>query len=360
MGKRVYLDWNASAPLRLEARQAMISAIDATGNPSSVHLEGRAAKAVLEKARCTIGESLGFDPERVVFTSGATEAAALALAGRSMKSSGIEHEAVLAWTEQVLEVDEFGMVQVEEPESSALQSANGETGILQNVPEGIGVVDATQAVGKIPVNSELNRAALAITSAHKFGGPKGVGALLLGEGQEIVSRQRGGGQELGRRSGTENVAAAAGFGAAVCAAVREVDEGGWELVRELRDAFESRLMNSIRDIVVIGRGSNRLPNTSCFAVPGWRSDLQVIQLDLDGYAISAGSACSSGKVRGRNALKSLGLSEELSNSAVRVSFGPSTSQSDLFGFADAWIRRCSEHIERQKRKSKGAMRARAA
>ena len=360
MAKRVYLDWNASAPLRPEARQAMISALDATGNPSSVHFEGRAAKALLERARAAIGNAFGMDPERVVFTSGATEAAALALAGRKLKSAGIEHEAVLAWTEASLEVDEFGGVGVEDPESSTLQMANGETGILQDVPDGILVTDATQAAGKIPLNSELKKAAMAITSAHKLGGPKGIGALLLGEGRDIEPRQLGGGQEMGRRSGTENLAAAVGFGAAVSASARQVDDGDWERVGQLRDELEVRLMNSVPDLVVIGRNSRRLPNTSCFALPGWKSELQVIQLDLDGYSISAGSACSSGKVGVRNALRTLGLADEVTGSAVRVSFGPSTSRGDVIGFADAWIRRSREHTERQRAGSNDTAPARAA
>lgn len=360
MVKRVYLDWNASAPLRPEARRAMISALDATGNPSSVHFEGRAAKALLERARAAIGNAFCMDPERVVFTSGATEAAALALAGKNLNSSGIEHEAVLAWTDATLEIDECGRVRVEDPESSTLQLANGETGILQEVPDGILVTDATQAAGKIPLNSELKKAAMAITSAHKLGGPKGIGALLLGEGHEIEPRQRGGGQEMGRRSGTENLAAAAGFGAAVSAAAREVDDGDWERVEELRDELEVKLMNSVPDLVVIGRNSCRLPNTSCFALPGWKSELQVIQLDLDGYSISAGSACSSGKVGDRNALRSLGLSDDITGSAVRVSFGPSTSRGDVLGFADAWVRRSREHTERQRAGSVGTAPARAA
>ena len=361
MEKRVYLDWNASAPLRPEARRAMMAALDATGNPSSVHFEGRAAKALLERARAAIAHAFGMDPERVVFTSGATEAAALALAGRNLNSSGIEHEAVLAWTEETLEVDEFGRVKVEDPESSALQLANGETGILQDIPNGILVTDATQAAGKIPLNSELKKAAMAITSAHKLGGPKGVGALLLGVGSEVEPRQLGGGQEMGRRSGTENLAAAAGFGAAVAAAEREIGDGDWERVEELRDELEVKLLNSVPDLVVIGRKSRRLPNTSCFALPGWKSELQVIQLDLDGYSISAGSACSSGKVGDRNALRSLGLPEDITGSAVRVSFGPSTLKGDVLGFADAWIRHSREHTERQRaRSSSGTAPARAA
>ncbi len=360
MGGRVYLDWNASAPLRPEARTKMLSMIDAVGNPSSVHREGRAAKAAVEDARSTIADAFGCNPERIVFTSGATEAAALALAGKSLESSGIEHEAVLAWTRQVLDADGHGRVIVHDPESSTLQIANGETGITQSIPEGIRVSDATQAIGKIPVNSELKKASMVITSAHKLGGPKGVGALLLRDGLDVSPRQPGGGQELGRRSGTENVVAIAGFGAAAKAAAKETADGLWEQVGELRDLLEDRLMNSIRDLVVIGKGSDRLPNTSCFAVPGWKSELQVVQMDLDGFAISAGSACSSGKVRSRNALKAIGIASEVAGSAIRVSIGPGTSKSELLDFARNWIKRCREHLQRQRQRTTGPVGARAA
>ncbi len=347
MRSRVYLDWNATTPLRPEARQAMVSALDMQGNPSSVHREGRAVRSVVERSREEIAEILDLDPECVVFTSGATEAAALALSGGQLRSAAIEHEAVLAWTNPDLEVGETGAVIVDRPSESVLQLANGETGIMQEIPQGIRVTDATQAVGKYSVNSELKKAGMAITSAHKFGGPKGIGALLLRSGEEVEACLRGGGQELGRRSGTENVAAIAGFAAAVAAAARDVSEGLWDEVAETRNLFEERLQDSIADVVVIGSGSPRLPNTSCFARPGWKGETQVIQMDLDGFAISAGSACSSGKVGDRRALKALGISDEVANSAVRVSFGPTSDAGEVLRFADAWIRRCVEHQARR-------------
>ena len=240
-------------------------------------------------------------------------------------------------------VDSLGGVNVAKPEASTLQLANGETGICQRLPDGIHVTDATQAAGKIPMTAELKKSSMAIISAHKLGGPRGFGALLLGEGQEIDPRQPGGGQEFGRRSGTEDVAGAAGFGEAALASAKEVENGEWQRLQDMRDRLESKLMNSVSGLFVVGLDSVRLPNTSCFAMPGWKSSLQVIRMDLDGYAISAGSACSSGKVNKRESLAALGLGDEISESAVRVSFGPSTREEDLFGFADVWIMRCREH-----------------
>ena len=347
MGERVYLDWNATSPLRPEARAAMISALDVVGNPSSVHKEGRAARSVIESARAGIASELGVDAGNVVFTSGATEAAALALAGRNLRSAPVEHEAVLAWTTPELVLDPHGRVKVDEPEESSLQLANSETGILQDLPEGIDVTDATQAVGKIPVSRQLKKARAAIISAHKFGGPKGIGALVLAEGREVLARQRGGGQELGRRSGTENVVAIAGFDAALRAAARDVWQGDWEEVAEYRDALEARLLDAEQGVIIVGKEADRLPNTSCFAVPGWKSEMQVIQMDLDGFAISAGSACSSGKVRERNALRGL-VSDAVGATAIRVSIGPGTKRSDVMRFADAWIR-CRRELGMRRR-----------
>ena len=347
-GRRIYLDWNASAPLRPEAKRATISAMDVMGNPSSVHREGRAAKAIVESARAALAEAFGRDVDDVVFTSGATEAAALALSGRDLRASGVEHDAVLAWTAPVLETGNDGMVRVDAPSKCTLQLANSETGIVQPLPAGISVSDATQAVGKIEVADRLRPALMAIASAHKLGGPKGVGALLLSDGEDVMARQRGGGQELGRRSGTENVAAIAGFAAAVKAAAAEVSSGDWEEVGELRGMLEDRLRDTNEDVVIVGCDAERLPNTTCFAMPGWKSEMQVIQMDLDGFAISAGSACSSGKVRDRNALKALGVSEAVAGSAVRVSFGPTTTWAELEAFADNWSRRCKEHKARRR------------
>ena len=337
MSGRAYLDWNASAPLRPEARIAMVEALDVVGNPSSVHAEGRAARALVERARARLAEALDAQDADIVFTSGATEAAALALAGRDLAASGVEHEAVAAWTRDALAVGPDGAVAVPDPGASALQAANGETGVIQALPPGVAVVDATQAFGKIPFSFARSGASMAIVSAHKIGGPRGVGALVLRHGLAVEARIRGGGQEMGRRSGTEDVAGIAGFGAAAEAAARDVAEGAWERVADLRNVLESLLAEGASDTICVGTEAARLPNTACFARPGWKGETQVMRMDLAGYAVSAGSACSSGKVRASRVLTAMGLPAEVAGSAIRVSLGPTTTEEEVRGFAEAWL-----------------------
>ena len=338
MRPRAYLDWNASAPLRPEARAAMLAALDVAGNPSSVHAEGRAARAIVERARAQVAVALGAAGADVVFTSGATEAAALALAGRDLAASGVEHEAVAAWTREALATGPDGRVAVEDPARATLQAANGETGVVQALPEGLAVVDATQAFGKVPFAFDWCGAEMAFVSAHKIGGPKGVGALLVRRGSDVAARIRGGGQEMGRRSGTENVAGIAGFGAAAEAAARDLADGAWERVAELRNVLESHLEAEAPGTIFPGRGAPRLPNTTCLASPGWKAETQVMQMDLAGFAVSAGSACSSGKVRASRVLLAMGLAPEVAGSAIRVSLGPATTEDEVRGFAEAWLR----------------------
>ncbi|MDE0305441.1 MAG: cysteine desulfurase family protein [Albidovulum sp.] len=346
MPTRIYLDWNATAPLRPEARRAMVAAMDTLGNPSSVHAEGRAARAVIERARWQLAAATHSDPEEIVFTSGATEAAGMALAGRALDASGIEHPAVLAWTNESLRVDPRGIVEVEDPAHATLQAANGETGVIQNLPRGIAVTDATQAFGKIPFSFRELEPGCAIISAHKIGGPKGVGALLMGGKAPIAPLLKGGGQETGRRSGTENVVGIAGFGAAAEAAARDLNDGTWCIVRELRDFLEGILLESASGLVFFGNETNRLPNTSCFAAAGWKGESQVIRLDLDGFAISSGSACSSGKVGPNQVLISMGVDESKASSAIRISIGPATSREQVSQFALRWIKYYKRHCER--------------
>ena len=345
MSARAYLDWNASAPLRPEARTAMVSALDVAGNPSSVHAEGRAARAIVERARAQVAAALGAGDADVVFTSGATEAAALALAGRRLASSGVEHEAVAAWTREALATDAGGTVAVDDPAGSTLQAANGETGVVQALPAGLAVVDATQAFGKVAFAFDVCGAEMAFVSAHKIGGPRGVGALLIRRGLDVEARIRGGGQEMGRRSGTENVAGIAGFGAAAEAAAGDLARGAWDDVARLRSVLDSHLETAVPRPILIGREVPRLPNTTCIAVPGWKGETQVMQMDLAGYAVSAGSACSSGKVRASRVLTAMGLPPEVAGSAIRVSLGPTTTEAEVLGFAETWLR----HHERRAR-----------
>lgn len=337
MAARVYLDWNATTPLRPEARAAMIAAMDVVGNPSSVHAEGRAAKSLMEKARGQIAAALGADGADIVFTSGATEGAALACAGRGLHCADVEHEAVSAWCAADLAVDAAGQVAVIDPRQSALQMANSETGILQTLPEGLAVSDLTQAFGKIPFAFNWLGCDMGLVSAHKLGGPKGIGALVLRRGLDVSAQLKGGGQEMGRRAGTENLIGIAGFAAAAEAAARDLADGVWEKVAEIRNILDSALCAAANDTISVGKGASRLPNTLCLVTPGWKGETQVMQMDLAGFAVSAGSACSSGKVRASRVLRAMGFDDTAAASALRVSIGPETTEEQVLRFADAWI-----------------------
>ncbi|WP_439142664.1 cysteine desulfurase family protein [Planktotalea sp.] len=334
---RVYLDHNATTPLRDEARLAMMSAMDHFGNPSSVHAEGRAAKSIIEKARAQVSAALGADGADVIFTSSATEAAALACADRNLASARIEHDALLGWTTGDLAVDSLGAVALDDPKQTALQLANSETGILQRLPDGLAVSDMTQAFGKIPLAFNWSGADMSLVSAHKLGGPKGIGALVIKRGLDVVAQIKGGGQEMGRRSGTENIIGIAGFGAAAEAAQRDLDSGVWDKVEKLRNILESAIADRAKHTISVGNDVKRLPNTSCLLTPGWKGETQVMQMDLAGFSISAGSACSSGKVKASGVLMSMGYSESDAACAIRVSLGPNTTEQEVLSFADAWL-----------------------
>jgi len=382
-GRRVYLDWNATAPLRPEAREAMLAAMDAVGNPSSVHAEGRAAKAIIEKARGQVAALVGCAPDELVFTSGATEAAALAAAQFDrVLGSDAEHDCVLAWRDEELSEDELRLKQdgraavmpfddygEESVDLIAVAAANNETGVVQNIfamsqysrnqewltvpkrwdhdPREL-LTDAVQAIGKTDFSFEQSRADYALASAHKMGGPKGVGALIVRERVKIEPALKGGGQEQGRRSGTENVIGIAGFGAAAEATQRDLGKGVWDRVEKLRDNLEEALASFAPDLHIFGKDVARLPNTSCFAVPGWNGETQVMQMDLAGFAVSAGSACSSGKVnKASRVLMAMGYDEVTASSAIRVSMGPTTTEAEVMAFADAWI----EHYRRRRERA---------
>ncbi|MFN3647090.1 MAG: cysteine desulfurase family protein [Gemmobacter sp.] len=333
---RVYLDWNATAPLRPEARAAMMAALDVVGNPSSVHAEGRAARALVERARAQVAAALGAQGADIVFTSGATEAAALACAGRGLRCAAIEHEAVSAWCAEVLAVDAAGRVLVDDPARCALQLANSETGVVQVLPPELAVGDLTQGVGKLPFAFDWSGIDMGIVSAHKLGGPKGIGALVIRRGLDVAAQLRGGGQEMGRRAGTENLVGIAGFGAAAEAAARDLADGVWEPVARLRNILESSLSAPDSGTISVGHGAERLPNTLCLVTPGWKGETQVMQMDLAGFAVSAGSACSSGKVRASRVLRAMGLDETAAACAMRVSLGPETAEDEVMRFAESW------------------------
>jgi cysteine desulfurase len=335
----VYLDWNATAPLRDEARAAMVAAMDVVGNPSSVHAEGRAAKSLVEKARGQVARALGADGADVIFVSGATEAAALACAGRDLLGADIEHDALAAWITPDLAVSDTGAVTVNAPERSVLQLANSETGVIQDLPQGLAVVDATQGFGKIPFAFNWCGAGMVLISAHKLGGPKGIGALVMPRGTDLAAQIKGGGQEMGRRSGTENTIGITGFGAAAEAAMRDLDAGHWERVEKIRNILEISIEAAAKETIFVGKQAKRLPNTSCFATPGWKGETQVMQMDLAGFAISAGSACSSGKVKASRVLRAMGYEDDVAAGAIRVSLGLQTTEEDVLRFADAWTKK---------------------
>lgn len=343
---RIYLDHNATTLLRPEARDAMIAAMDVVGNPSSVHAEGRAAKGVVETARAQVAQAIGASGADVVFVSGATEAAALACKGRGLVGAAIEHDAVLGWIDPVLPVSADGAVTVAIPEKTALQLANSETGILQDLPQGLAVSDITQAVGRVPFAFSWSGVGMVFLSAHKFGGPKGIGALVFPQGTDIAAQITGGGQEMGRRSGTENIVGIAGMGAAIEAAMADLADGTWARIEKLRTFLESGLEAASKETILVGKGQDRLPNTACLVTPGWKGETQVMAMDLAGISISAGSACSSGKVKSSRVLQAMGFGAEEAACSIRVSLGPQTTQEDVARFVDVWSDKRERHRAR--------------
>ncbi len=336
MLSRVYLDYNATAPLRTEARDAMIAAMDVVGNPSSVHAEGRAATALIERTRAQIAEALGCRPREVVFTAGATEAAQV-LRHHTAEVDPTAHDAL--W------VHHGG----DGPPMKAIGLANSETGVISEIPtraarDGVPLLlDITQAVGRIAFSFAWSDADLALLSAHKLGGPKGVGALIIREGLDVAPLSLGGGQEMGRRAGTQDVIGIAGFGAAIRAAMRDLEDGLWAETEKLRNILESSIEDSAPETTFVGNSERRLPNTTCALTPGWKGETQVMQMDLAGYAISAGSACSSGKLRESRVLKATGYTDAEAASAIRVSLGPRTSEAEVRGFVQSWLAAREKH-----------------
>jgi cysteine desulfurase len=369
MPDRVYLDWNATTPLRPEARAAMAAAWDLAGNPSSVHAEGRQARRLVEEARAGVAGAVGALPRNVVFTSGGTEANALALTPGLRRGAGspverllvsaIEHASVQAGGRfpaaviGTIGVTSAGLLDLDRlratlesgpPALVSVMLANNETGAVQPIVDAAEIVhaaggllhaDAIQAFGKIPFNINSLNVDLMTVSAHKIGGPKGVGALILAEG--VLGPEpllRGGGQERGHRAGTENVAGIAGFGAALKAAMGSRDHDAIRL-ENLRNRLESGLRQA-PGAVVFSEDAPRLPNTTLFTVPGLKAETAVIGFDLGGIAVSSGSACSSGKVQPSHVLAAMGFGPETAQGAVRLSLGWSTSDQDIDRCLEAW------------------------
>jgi cysteine desulfurase len=353
-----YLDWNATAPLRPEAAAAMTAALGHYGNPSSVHRRGRAARRIVEEARAAVATLAGAPPQSVVFTSGGTEANALALSGcgrARVLVSAVEHASVLeaACDVERIPVDGAGIVALDaldhllaadpRPALVSVMLANNETGVIApaaaiaEMAHRRGALyhcDAAQMAGRMPLDCGRLGADLLTLSAHKLGGPPGVGALVVGRDLDLAPLIRGGGQERGRRAGTENLPGIAGFGAAAQAAMAQMPV--WDRVRALREALESAIAGFAADAVIIAAAAPRLPNTAAIAMPGTPAETQVIALDLDGVMVSAGAACSSGKVRASHVLEAMGAGPELAGSTIRVSLGWETDESDIARFLDAW------------------------
>ncbi|MCC8937701.1 cysteine desulfurase family protein [Bradyrhizobium ivorense] len=382
MAGRVYLDWNATTPLRAEAKAAMLTAWELSGNPSSVHNEGRTARRLVEDARDAVAKAVGGRPQDVVFLSGGTEANALALTPGLRRGvngpaewllvSAVEHASVLAGGR--FSADAIGSINVTPagvvdlahlralladgpPALVSVMLANNETGAIQPVAEvaeivhaagGLLHVDAIQAFGKIPFDFASTQADLLTLSAHKIGGPKGAGALVLAEGVEgLEAWLRGGGQELGRRAGTENVAGIAGFGAAAKSAMATLKADAAR-VRGLRDRLEHGLRET-PGLLVYADDVKRLPNTVLFTVPGMKAETAVIGFDLAGVAVSSGSACSSGKVQPSHVLAAMGYRPELTQGAVRLSLGWSTTETDVDLALKAWRKLADTLVKGERR-----------
>jgi len=389
MADRIYLDWNATAPLSAPARGAMLAALDMVGNASSVHGEGRAARRLVEVAREQVAALVGAEARNVVFTSGGTEANALALTPAieygAVKApldrllvSAIEHpsvqsggrfaraaaEEIPVTPDGIVDLSALGarLAELKAAGERALVSimhANNETGVLQPVAAAAELVhaagcllhvDAIQTVGRIRCDINELGADLLTVSGHKLGGPQGTGALVrASEALHFPDPLiKGGGQERGSRAGTENVAAITGLGAAAAARSASVQADGAAMAA-VRDRLETGLKAISEETVIFGSAAERLPNTSLFAVPGCRAETALIALDLEGFAVSSGSACSSGKVTASHVLRAMRVPDRLASGAIRVSLGPDTTEAQIEAFLKAWKTLVSRLSKREKR-----------
>lgn len=385
MFSRVYMDYNATAPLNARAKDAMIQAVELCGNPSSVHQEGQALRRLINEARDSVAKLTGSEPAYIIFTSGATEAACHLLTpnykmGRSpvkiakLYMSAVEHPCIFSGGRfesdnvEVIGVDDNGCIDLSALEERlaahphdlglpmlALQAVNNETGIVQPIVEAlriakahkaISAIDAVQAFGKMSFSMAEIQPDFAIISAHKIGGPKGVGAIIS-RGEILMPEAliSGGGHEKGHRGGTENVSGIAGFGAASEAAIDNLVKK--DDIQELRDYIEQNLRDIADDIVIHGAAVERIANTSCFALPGMKSETLQIAFDMEGIAASSGSACSSGKVGESHVLAAMGADAKAG--AIRVSIGAETSKADCDVFLTAFRKINARRSERDKK-----------
>ncbi|MDA5193557.1 cysteine desulfurase family protein [Govanella unica] len=355
MKSMIYLDHNATTDLRPEAMAAMSELWTHVGNPSSVHGAGRVARQAMDRARAAVARAVNVKPAEILFTSGGTEANATALGGFGWSRvfySATEHDSVRAALPEAapLPVDGAGLLDLEAlqaaladgPALVAVMLANNETGTIQPIAEIAAMVhaagghlhvDAVQALGKISVDVRALQADSMSLSAHKLGGPAGIGALVIREGLDLRPLLSGGGQEMRRRSGTENLIGIVGFGAAVSRA----NPAEFAEAARLRDLIESLIAEVAPDAHVFSAGVARLPNTLCVAMPGVPSETQVMALDLKGICVSAGSACSSGKVQRSHVLAAMQVPDDLARTAIRVSLGRNTDEAEVRRFVDGWI-----------------------
>ena len=369
MRQPIYLDYNATAPVRPEAAFAVAEALRAPGNASSVHGFGREARRILEDAREAVAGLVGATPAQAIFTSGGTEANNLALAGtgraRVLVSAG-EHDSVLQAVPEAerIPLQPDGRVDLaaleallsadEQPALVSAMLANNETGVIQPLEAVVALArahgalvhcDAVQAAGKIAVDFSALDVDLLSLSAHKLGGPQGVGALIVADDVPLRADLQGGGQERRRRAGTENLPGIAGFGAAARVAAEGLSV--FAALAELRDDLERRLRALVPEVIVYGAEAPRLANTSCFALPGLPAETQVMALDLAGIAVSAGSACSSGKIEPSHVLRAVGATAEEAASAIRVSRGWQSTAADIEAFVVAWGRLYQRRMARE-------------
>lgn len=360
MTERIYFDHNATTPLRPEAAAAVRDALALCGNPSSVHAAGREARRAVEDARDRIAALVGADSANVILTSGGTEANNLALRGLPVGRilvGATEHESLLGAVDDAdsVPVDGDGVTRLEalermlgagdEPALVSVMHGNNETGVVQPIAEIAALCrrhgallhcDAVQSAGKVALSIDVLGADMISLSSHKLGGPTGVGALILARDLDLCATARGGGQEKRRRGGTENVLGIAGFGAAAEAALRDLPEEAG--VAALRDEMEEAIGAIDPAVRIFGAGADRLPNTSCLAMAGTVAETQVMAFDLEGICVSAGAACSSGKIQASHVLGAMGVDAAEARTAIRVSLGRENTSAQVRRFVAAWGR----------------------
>ncbi len=362
MTENIYMDYNATAPTKAVVIEAMVDAMRHVGNASSVHASGRNARKTIEEARAKVASLINARPRDIVFTSGGTEANNTVLKGTGAASlivSKLEHDSVLATAKSAdipvyyINVDESGLVSLDhlhdllqtapKPALVSVMLANNEIGTIEPIADCAAIAsefgakihcDAVQGSGKIAIDFEALGVDYLTLSAHKMGGPQGVGAIVLKPTAPLKSIIEGGGQELGRRSGTENVAAISGFGAAVLDAFQDI--ASIDKIRELKEHLESGIRKIGNDIMIVADKVDRIANTSCIILPGISGETQVMHFDLAGISLSSGSACSSGKVKVSHVLSALGLADSLANSSIRVSLGFNSTADDVDKFLSVY------------------------